>query len=73
MPSAMRPNIVATYHVGDGPFSETSDTAGFFGGVGRLLAFLRPFETGMAARVATCSALPNGNTGTVVWSRRYAA
>jgi hypothetical protein len=25
---------------------------GFFGGVGRLLAFFRPFDTGMASRVA---------------------
>ena len=72
MPTAMRPNIVATYEVGDGPLSATSVTAGFFGGVGRLLAFLRPFETGMAASVATCSALTNGNADAVAWHRRYA-
>jgi hypothetical protein len=53
--------------------SETSDTVGFFGGVGRLLAFLRPLETGMPTRVATRGGVPNGNRGTVVWSRRYAA
>ena len=61
MPKAMRPNIVTTYQVGDAPLSATSVTAGFFGGVGRLLAFLRPFETGMTGSVATWRALPNGN------------
>ena len=51
---------MTTYHVGYGPLSWTSVTAGFFGGVGRLLAFLRPFETGMPASVAACGTLPNG-------------
>lgn len=45
-PTAISPNISDTYHVGDGPFS--SIAVGLCdGGVGRLLAFLRPFETGM--------------------------
>ena len=52
MPSAIKPNMVATYHVGDGPFVSTLVAVGFFGGVGRLLAFFRPFDTGMASRVA---------------------
>ena len=48
-----------TYHVGDGPLVSTA--VGLCdGGVGRFLAFLRPFETGMAqsvvgwARMSTC-------------------
>jgi hypothetical protein len=46
IPTAISPNISATYQVGDGPFS--SIAFGLWeGGVGRLLAFFRPFETGM--------------------------
>lgn len=44
--------MVATYQVGDGPFSWTGSTR--FGGVGRCLAtFLRFFETGMGVKANT--------------------
>lgn len=46
IPNAMSPNMMATYHVGEGPFS--SIAVGLWdGGVGCFLAFLRPFETGI--------------------------
>ena len=43
--------MVATYHVGDGPFSATGSTR--FGGVGRRFAtFLRFFDTGMGVKAS---------------------